>query len=350
MFHSKGLERSLKNLLVRCENHEDGCKWTGELGQYDSHLNLSSQLKEKLGGCLYARIECHNGCGEDIPRRYLLNHEVEECSLKRDDYTELEKLMNFYIQKLMHDIIQKDERIAELKLEGELKKEGHPVPSDPDESAAQSVMHKTSQIDKQISELEKDLMPPKDELPPILPDLHVDESATIIPVQRTLFNFTEMQKHDQEYVSEPFYTHPEGYKMCLWVFPNGCGDGENTHVSVFTSFMKGENDKKLKWPFRGTLTVRLVDQFQNKFHKDSTICYDDKASRYARRLTFGEKSQGWGVMELVSHEFLRDPNCQFLKDDCLKIQIIKVDFDTSTKRKKRGTLFPLIQMNQRPKM
>ena len=329
VFRSKNVERSLKKQHVRCENHEYGCKWTGELAQYDGHLNLSSQLQERMGGCLYIKIECHNGCGKAIPRRHLLNHEVEECSLKRHDHTELEKLMNFYIQKFIHDIIQKDERIAEL--ESELKKEVHPLSPDPDESATQSMMHEASQVGKQISEPKKELVTSKEELPPILPDL--DESRTVIPVQRTIFNFTEMQKHKQEYVSKPFYTHPGGYKMCLWVFPHGCATSENTYVSLFTSFMQGENDTKLKWPFRGTITVRLIDQVQNKFHKDSVIRYDDQASQYARRLTVGEKSQGWGVMELVSHEYLRDPNCQFLKDDCLKIQIMKVEFDTAKRKR-----------------
>lgn len=63
----------------------------------------------------------------------------------------------------------------------------------------------------------------------VMPDLiqtYVHESATVIPVQRTIFNFTELQKYYQDYVSQPFYTHPGGYKMCLWVFPNGYGDAK----------------------------------------------------------------------------------------------------------------------------
>jgi len=51
--------------------------------------------------------------------------------------------------------------------------------------------------------------------------------------------------------SPPFYTHPQGYKMCLSVVANGSGDGKGTHVSVFAYLMRGDFDDHLKWPFQG---------------------------------------------------------------------------------------------------
>ena len=55
----------------------------------------------------------------------------------------------------------------------------------------------------------------------------------------------------------PFFTHPHGYKMCIHVYPNGIGNGEGTHVSVFTCLMQGPYDDQLKWPFRGEEPSRL---------------------------------------------------------------------------------------------
>ena len=328
VFHSKGLERSLKQLHVCCQYRGDGCKWTGELGQYDSHLNLNSQVEERMIGCLYAKIQCHNRCGEAIPRQHLLLHEMEECSHKQDDHAQLEVLLHSYIPKLMQEMSRKDDRIAELESELTSKTKVHPTTPGPDESPGQKVTHEVSQ---NICELESDLTTLKEEMNPITPD--PDEAATVIPVQRTIPNFTKMQKLNQDYVSEPFYTHPEGYKMCLWVFPNGYGKAENTHASLFTCFMKGENDKKLKWPFCGNITVQLLDQVRNRDHRERVINYDGSNSSYAKRVTVGDKSEGWGVFELISLESLRNPACQFLKDDCLKIRITKVEFD------KRKTFF-----------
>ena len=49
--------------------------------------------------------------------------------------------------------------------------------------------------------------------------------------------------------SPPFYTSQTGYKMCVRVYLNGDGIGENTHLSLFFVIMKGEYDVLLRWPF-----------------------------------------------------------------------------------------------------
>ena len=36
---NKGLKRSLTQLDVFCTHSKDGCKWKGELGQLEHHLN-----------------------------------------------------------------------------------------------------------------------------------------------------------------------------------------------------------------------------------------------------------------------------------------------------------------------
>ena len=47
---------------------------------------------------------------------------------------------------------------------------------------------------------------------------------------------------------------------------NGEGDGEGTHITVGTCLMRGEFDSQLKWPFRGTVTIQLVNQLEDKEH------------------------------------------------------------------------------------
>ena len=62
--------------------------------------------------------------------------------------------------------------------------------------------------------------------------------------------------------SDPLYSHFGGYKMCLRVVANGDGDVEGSHVSVF-NLMKGANDDNLKWPFKGTIKVSLLNQLED---------------------------------------------------------------------------------------
>ena len=60
--------------------------------------------------------------------------------------------------------------------------------------------------------------------------------------------------------SPPFYTKPDGYKMCVILYLNGRGAGEGTHLSVFFALMKGEYDALQHWPFEHTVNLILVDQ------------------------------------------------------------------------------------------
>ena len=62
----------------------------------------------------------------------------------------------------------------------------------------------------------------------------------------------------------PFYTKPDGYKMCVCLYLNGCGPGEGTHLSVFFALMKGEYDPLQQWPFEHRVSLILVDQDNKK--------------------------------------------------------------------------------------
>ena len=79
--------------------------------------------------------------------------------------------------------------------------------------------------------------------------------------------YTHWTDGDQ-WFSEPFYTHPGGYKMCLSVYANGTGQGYGSHVSVFAHIMRGEYDDELSWPYRGTVTVSLVMEDEDDYEED----------------------------------------------------------------------------------
>ena len=47
---------------------------------------------------------------------------------------------------------------------------------------------------------------------------------------------------------------------------NGYADGEDTHVSVYIYLMRGDNNDNLKWPFKGTITVSLLNHLEDGQH------------------------------------------------------------------------------------
>ena len=79
LMHNKGLERSLKELEVRCTYSKVGCQWTGKLGSLNLHLNMNPDSVKQLQGCGFVILECNHGCAQLFRRNLLANHQGEKC-------------------------------------------------------------------------------------------------------------------------------------------------------------------------------------------------------------------------------------------------------------------------------
>ena len=60
-----------------------------------------------------------------------------------------------------------------------------------------------------------------------------------LPFDFTMTNFKTKKKNDVDWYSPPFYTHTNGYRVCIRVDANGCGGGKETHLSVHAYLMQG---------------------------------------------------------------------------------------------------------------
>ena len=109
---------------------------------------------------------------------------------------------------------------------------------------------------------------------PLLPKIPAWQDPLTASQSLCEFTVTDFSKHKQfnnERYSPPFYTHPQGYKMCLEVHANGEGSGEGTHFSVFAYLMKGEHDDQLQWPFEGNFIIELLNWREDKGHHKMTL-------------------------------------------------------------------------------
>ena len=139
-------------------------------------------------------------------------------------------------------------------------------------------------------------------------------------VKLIVTNFEKYRMSGGSWFSRPFYTHSQGYKMCLRVTANGQGSGKGTHTSVAVYLMKGEFDDQLEWPFRGDITIQLLNQQGDKKEHFMRIIRGVEAVRDS--VKSGEKYiRAWGISQFKSHG---DVYKRFLKKDCLKFQIIIV--------------------------
>ena len=151
------------------------------------------------------------------------------------------------------------------------------------------------------------------------------------PVPSIEFIMTQYSTHKKDgdmWYSPPFYTGPGGYKMCLRVNSNGRGSGTGTHVSVYVHLMRGEYDSRLVWPFKGDITLQLVNH--NNDHLERIVSFSDVsvADGIANRVTSGDRAtKGWGKQKFISHTDVESSSStsRYIDNNSLTFRITKVE-------------------------
>ena len=121
--------------------------------------------------------------------------------------------------------------------------------------------------------------------------------------------------------SDPFYTESPGYKLKVRIYPNGHGNGKNTHLSVLIVVMKGEYDAILPWPFNKEVTVTLIDQEEDLLKRENLVVKltpDIDSLKYFSRPE-GEENLGRGWPRFISHLKLQARS--YVVDDTLFLQV-----------------------------
>ena len=102
-------------------------------------------------------------------------------------------------------------------------------------------------------------------------------------------------------------------------------------MSVFVTLMRGEHDDKLTWPFRGDITIQLVNQnrAQNHFESIVHVTNENGAADNEKpgRVISRERARySWGYSTFISHAKLESTarTKQYLKNNRLKFRVNKV--------------------------
>ena len=139
----------------------------------------------------------------------------------------------------------------------------------------------------------------------------------VCPVVIKMSEFKKKQKDHEQWYSDPFFAHTQGYKMRLSVVAAGFDDGKGTHVSVYLFLMRGPHDDTLKWPLKETFEIKLLNQIGDTDHYSKTITFEAQNNGVSR---------GKGHTQFISNKDLgvTATKCQFLKDNCVFFQVTKV--------------------------
>ena len=283
----KTSDSTIKNLLVRCQNLSRGCPWVGCLSEHDAHVQ---RCPKETVPCTLHEI----GCGATMLRDELPKH-----WLKSKDY---------HIECAL-------EAVVKLKRSnGELRR------------TVQEMKTAQHQLEKQLQ-----CCSPPPQAQPVV----------------AVYKMTGFKKHKLKklcWYSLPFYTHRGGYKMCLRVDAAGISSKStksndepyDPSLSLLVCLVQGENDGELFWPFRGKLTVELLNQSVDKHHHSAVVVFDsDKHETYNSRVNTSRSHSvsGRGWVQFVSHGLLQadGKNCQFLKDDALYFRVSNIEVMESNK-------------------
>ena len=330
--------RKVNELKVKCPKSEEGCAWTGEMGNLQKHTASN-------GDCGFVEVLCD--CGSQVLRCHLTEHKESECPnrsyvcefcgfhatykvVSTMHWSKCDKYPVSCPNKCAVGTVERrqlknhvsDCPLQEVECEFEfigctvcLPREDMPHHLNENMSAHLALvpkMHadfqkKLNAKDGRIAALEEQVGRQKAEIESLRGALaQVEKSAysspCCPPVDLVMTDFKKHKASSNQWFSQPFYSHLGGYKMCLSVFANGVGKGRNSHVSVFANLMSGENDGVLEWPFRGHVVVQLY--YCNK-EKEETLKFNARSPDAATcRVTHGRNSFGQGNARCIAHSQL----------------------------------------------
>ena len=366
-----GSERYLKAQEVWCSQKKNGCDWRGKLGEYEQHLNLNPPSPEnQLIGCQFVEVECERGCGERFLRRHITSHQNLECR-KRP-----------YSCEYCHDYHSNFQDVTGLHYSQCTQ---YPVPCP---NRCQETAMKRQELQKHIEEecpLTEVNCPlhfagcgvrlPRKDMPEHLKDTVTHLTLLATTTQSLLKENQELKRHNQQLELKQesmekqftalqeemqtmklclgglpiifavnyennenvvylpsFYTHAQGYRMCIQFYPNGFQSAKSTHVSLFMCLMRGGYDDYLKWPFRGEITIQIVNQAGDHSHVERVIPYNDETpDDTAGRMTDKERAKGWGFLKYLVISDLDNniaKNTQYLKNGTLMVRVVGVKITT----------------------
>ena len=313
--------RRARSLRVKCPFTANGCKWVGDLGDVGDHeavrckflpkscpyCDFTTMQKEKLQQhlkiCDSHTFQCPNGCGAAPSRKGLEQH-LEKCP---------EQVVRCRFSMLGCDVMLPRKAI-----------ESHVATSA--EHSTEFLLQHVMKLTDLVSQLcaKSGVLNPLDQK--MWLKNMVLRKEPVPPWVIKMEGFQKKKEENEEWFSDPVHSHVGGYKMCLWVHANGRHEAKDTHLSVFITLMRGDNDDNLKWPFKGTIKVSLLNQLENGQHltREPWSHSPNPPKTCSGRVTEGERTKAaWGYRHFISHQDLYKvgKNCQYLKDDTLFFRV-----------------------------
>ena len=319
-------EREIKELGVRCDSLERGCRWTGTIGTLDNHIAT----------CQFALVPCPNKCEDDkgagelhLMRKDLDNHLKTKCPKRAYECQHCGEKGTYASMTEDHDKVC-DKKIVPcpnmgsgcpLSMEqGNTKQHVRSVCDYTEVACAyESLGCGVRMLMKDAAKHKRDAQEKHMDLALDTVSSREEQHKTLSEGEATVFKlpgYSSKKEKKVRFYSPPFYTSSSGYWVCVRVDANGSGDGAGTHMSVFVKLLEGRYDDQLHWPLLGSVTFELLNQLANeKHHSIVAVLNTDDDMQVGNRK---------GFRKFLPHSSLsHDPatNTQYLLDDTLYFRV-----------------------------
>ena len=333
-------QRETNDLKVRCQLHREGCRWTGEVRDHQSHLDPDKRR------CDYILLPCSFGCGERIRSGAMREHMKSSCTKRQMSCQYCSYCSSYDIVTAKHlpiclqapVICPNNCKVTGLKrrqLQAHIDECPLQVISCPFTSAGCIVKLPRNEMEKHEDTAMRQHLR-------LLMKLHLKQepstppAATVsppflynqAPMEFIISDFSEKKEANEEWISSPFYTHNRGYKFHLKVYPNGDEMGRDSHLSVVVALMRGEFDNDLEWPFVGDVRLELLNWRADKNHLSDTFDFN-RFHGITFSVTNQDTGPGLGTHQFISHtDLVPTTNTEYLRDDYLKLRVSAIVYST----------------------
>ena len=326
-FQNKGLERSLSEFKIYCSNRTDGCEWTGNLGQLESHLNYHPKKRRLLEGCQFVHIKC-SYCSKSFLRSKINNHKQNECLMRPYVCLHCNSFESTYGEVITShwtecgffptpckcgETLQRqliDDHIAnvcpETIVECDFKRFGCGVRL----SRKDMQTHVSENLASHLEELARLVVRLEAENKHLMRELECLQIST--PRRALILIMNNLDRHKRKgapWNSPSFYV--QGYKLRLQVYVNDHDENGSVCTTIFVCLMQGNFDESLKWPFKAVVCVELIKKENERY----LVLYSARIDHESQRVTTESAPFGRGVTAV--HPGLM----QHIRHDCLYFRI-----------------------------
>ena len=337
---NKHLQRQVNSLKVHCQHHEVGCQWVGELRYLQEHLD------PVIRKCGFILLACPLGCGESVCSSAMKDHLLTDCSKRSCECEHCGYCNTFDIVTEQHypvceqfpvecpnacsGVTMKRQELAS-HLEEQCPLQVIQCPFTSAGCTVQLTRREMEEHEKiavhQHLRMMMSMMQLKE--PPASGIVattakQLENVFNFPPLEFTITDFMKKKECNAEWISPVFYSHPDGYKLCLVVYPNGTSVGKGTHVSIYVGFLNEIHVSKENWhAVDFDIYIHVLNWRKDEGHHEESLSYIGIGYRTSRE---GIKlsSRRSSFIPHASLSYNTTTNTEYLQNECVRLRVSKV--------------------------